>query len=202
MSIGLRSRPHRVVRPAPPGSRRQPQRADRPPDGWEPIAPSLPLRAGEQLDSLVLRAADSAARAVSRRDFLKQVARVGVVAGLAWNSLVTDSRRARAHGMGCDYFGDPDANPCGPSPRCADRYCRDDGQCKLNEAGVRRQRWATGECGPDDVDNTWIENCCGQINSHVRCADCCVPENPNSCVGGCTLKMSCFCRENQGGCPH
>lgn len=205
MSGALRSRLlHKVARPAPPGASPFPGGSEGPPDGWEVVDPSLSDRVVITLDSLLFSAVVRSAQAISRRDFLKRVGQVGVLAGLSMSNLLWSNRPARADGLACR---DADGFPCGPSPVCPDRFCRADGQCKLAEAGVKRRGpWESFNCASDTANNCWTEECCGPDDpvpnpGHFRCCDCCVPTPENPRCDNCS-KHRCLCKNRTSGCQH
>jgi len=202
------------TRPAPYGVRPPTMRFEKRPDGWHPIHPSMSQRAFNAFDHSALRAADAAARRLTRRSFLERAARLGLFMGLAVNSVVSGSRSSLAHGPGCNAV-DPSADndPCGPSPLCGTHHCRGDGQCDVSDPGVKRRGpWpdSIGNCAADDAPNTWTEHCCRdniQPNpGHWKCCDCCTNENgspicPDAYCPGDEDKFRCICRNNEHGCP-
>ena len=206
MLTTTRSRTRKTTRPAPPGLWPAQLRFDRPPDGWAIVDASWKQRASVRMDHALLRMADVAARGTTRREFLRRAGAVGFLAGLNISGLIWGAVPAEAHEEPCrDASGEP--GPCGPSPICAPRHCRSDGQCKLafgDPGDVRRRGpWESIACASSTVMNCWVEHCCSVNNNHVRCCDCCTPNPPMgfTCTGtGCTTKRRCVCRDNQGGC--
>lgn len=204
MLTGLRLRRHRNTRPAPAGSRPSAS-TDSPPDGWDLVEPSRGQQASVRLDGALLRVADSAARHVSRRDFLKRVGQVGLVVGLGtvrvlWGPV------PRAEAAHCNHYGQSSSGgACGPSEICPNLSCTAEKQCKTAHTcsqgcGVRRQPHTQGTCGSDSASNCWTECCSGTT---WRCCDCCTCQtlNEDACMSctGCT-KRKCICRKPTVAC--
>lgn len=187
------------VKLLPAGVRTTRIRLDRLPDGWDIVAAPTRVRVTTALDRYFLLVADSAARGVGRREFLRRLGRWTVGGATILSGIASGTRSATAHGQPCDYFEDPGESPCGPSAICAAKYCRDDGKCKTAVMGVRKRgdasidHWFGNACVSDGADTCWLEHCCDQTGHHVNCCDCCVPENPNDC-NVCDTKNKCICR--------
>jgi hypothetical protein len=214
-----RGLPHKSPRPAPPGVRLAYPDRDGPPDGWELIAPSFGERVSIGLDSVLLRMTGAAARAISRREFLRRTGELAVLAGLAVAGLAWEAGPASSHEPEfntCNPFGvNPQGGACGPSRLCPQSVCLSGGRCNTGIAGVRRRvdgmadppHWPGNDCGNDSRHHCWLE-CCPPTGTRTkwRCCDCCV--NPNQCsactssCGGCTTKVKCICRNDTGvSCP-
>lgn len=203
MSISWHGSGSRHVRPAPAGGARVTSRADRPPDGWIPVDPGLGDRLATEIDRSVLSLADAAARRVSRRAFLRRVADVGIVLGLAVTGLSWGQRTAGAYAhiySSCDPIGDPPPGPCGPSGLCDPSTCSN-GNCANNN---KKRPWGGSTCcsSCSGTDNCWQENCCANNNwnSHIKCCDCC---NSTGSGGSCTTcgggtAQKCICRAKVG----
>lgn len=202
-----RSSPSRV-RPAPPGTGRDAVRADRPPDGWVPVDPRWVVRAGVRIDSTVLSAADSVAREITRRRFLKRLGQFGFATGISvsgwlWNA----GPSARAVDYACNEFDEDDENagPCGPSPRCNAASCQSaGGNCKAINPDTEKRTWndpdscCSSSCSGNQ--NCWVEDCCDRAAmDRVRCCDCCGIGGAGSCVSGCP-GTACICEQGIGGC--
>jgi hypothetical protein len=202
VSTVLRSPPRRLRRPAPEGSRPLELGADWPPDGWQLVDPSLSDRMVERADYGLLRAADSMARWITRREFLRRAGELGLVAGLATTRVVWGKDVAQAGHVRCYQCG----NACGPSPPCPTSRCTSGGDCNAALSGMRyrvHDGWActntSGQC--------WIANCCNPPSGHCetqqakkQCCDCCDSGSPNNCTSPCTNKYKCICEKGLG-CP-
>lgn len=197
-------RGNRHIRLAPPDADRVTSRTDRPPDGWIPVDPNLRERISVEVDRNVLRIADSAARRVSRRAFLRRAADAGIVLGVAFAGLGWRQRSADAYAhiyTVCDPNDlDPPPGPCGPSGLCDPSTCSG-GNCSNNN---KKRAWAGDTCcsGCTGTDNCWQEDCCGDPDwdSHIKCCDCCNSTGSGgtctTCQGGTAQK--CICRSKVG----
>lgn len=155
-------------------------------------------RLASELDRWILSLADSAARRITRRTFLRRAGEIALVIGLATTHLLWGSP---AQALDCNAT-DPNnelAGPCGPTELCPSNHCQNDNNlCKLSITNVRRRTYGTFTCGPDDVDNCWNENCCDQpANAMVRCCDCCTPSPNMSGQCNCTnpVRYPCICKK-------
>jgi hypothetical protein len=191
-------------RAAPPGVWAMPLRPDRPPDGWEVLSPTAGQEALVRLDAALLRFADTAARGITRRGFLKGLGQLGLLLGLTTTGMLWGTELARAHPPACDLFDDPGDAPCGPSPICdRDLYCNDNGNCQANRGDTEKRTYGGGSCCSSTcsgTDNCWREHCCGHPNwnSHVRCCDCCAPSAGVDCTGSGCPNNRCICRSKVG----
>lgn len=203
------------TRPAPANVRPPQNRPDRPPDGWELIPASFAERLVMDLDSAVLRIADSAARNLTRRDFLDRAGRMGLLAGLSMSGLLWRAGPAQAQQdtpCACNCL-DPNnqlPGPCGPTALCSNaQNCNDQGNCKVSISGIRRRNnqsnntWPGTDCAGANDPNCWVEDCCAQGQGVYRCCDCCTNgTNPPFCTGsGCTNKHKCVCRKQNIPAP-
>jgi hypothetical protein len=115
---------------------------------------------------MVLQAADSTARALPRRDFLKRVAQVGVATGLVLTRALWWENAALADTLyQCNVFGTGgNPGPCGTSEECPDASCNNNNDCNLNQTcnnrSTRSQDWASATRAGAVADNSWRE-CCG-----------------------------------------
>jgi hypothetical protein len=210
--VSIRSKLHhppgaRRVRPIPPGVRLVPLRTDMPPDGWEALDPSWSERIRVTIDRALLQIADSLARGMNRREFLKKAGQASMVVGLAASGVLTSTTSARAWSTPCNGCQN---HPCGPSPICSSTYC--DGNCKVgNSPYVRRRQYNTSNCCTDinsTCGNWWPEDCCscagkpGVVDWWVakwRCHDCCAPAGGKDCSPTSCGKR-CICRVKTGTC--
>ena len=185
-------------RPAPPGVERTSTRLDEPPDGWASVDPTPAQSVAATLDGTALRIADAAAAAVSRRQFIKRIGQIGLIAGLAASGLLW--RPASASGYAetfgyCDPFGDPPTGPCGPSGLCNPDRCTN-GNCTVDN---KRRPYGGNTCCSTctGTSNCWREKCCGNPSwvSYVKCCDCCAPGGTNgNCMGTNCTNTKCNCR--------
>lgn len=196
-------------RPAPQGVRPASREGDRPPDGWEVVDASWAERVAVGLDSALLRVADTAARATTRRAFIAGASGVGVaLVGLGSSGYLWGTHRARAnHEVGCNAT-DPNgalAGPCGPNPLCRDHHCRDDnGNCRAGldgDHGVTWRDYGGSTCTDNEntFHNCWTDNCCGSsYNGKARCCDCC--EHTSSGAHCSCGRHKCICRKRVANC--
>jgi hypothetical protein len=203
-----RRRPRRF---GPPGAGPPILRADRPPDGWIPVASSRRPKVMTWADAGVIHLAASTARGLNRREFIKKTGEVALVAGLALSDVLWGTNPSSA-ADGVSPCG-PNAGGCGSSPICPSSVCAPDpsgpGQnCDLT-LNVRKRVNATSggwsdtsapACGSDNASNCWRECCSG---SQKRCCDCCVPPrftNGLSCTSCSQDKRRCICRSTINTC--
>jgi hypothetical protein len=185
----------KLGRSAPPGIR-PPSRPDAPADGWELLNPTATDQLAGVVDHVAIGAADSVARAVSRRNFLGGVAKAGLLLGTGLVSVLWRISDAEAI-ESCNH-DDPNNNtsgPCGPSPLCQSEHCIGGGQCDLGHANIRRRTYAGSTCGTADTSNCWIENCCASSGAHWRCCDCCQDHGASATSCSCSGRRKCICRE-------
>lgn len=203
MSMRLQRLSHR---PAPPGVRAPARDPELPPDGWEVLDASWPERVAIRVDSSLLRLADTAARATSRRAFLAGASGAGVaLVGLGSTGVLWGTRSAQAgHVLEPCNRWDGSGSPCGPSPYCPGSHCINSGDmagwCRNALGEVTWRQYLGNTCDPNTVHSCWREQCCANFSGHFMCCDCCsnsgagsrcqsCPDNPNRFICTCSAKI-------------
>lgn len=192
-------------RPGPPGVRLPSPDGDGPPDGWEAVNTSVPQHILTTVDSLLLRFADSAARATTRRRFLTRTAGIGLALSVGGTGLLWKPGPALAAPCNVTDPTHATPGPCGASPLCQDHHCvYNSWLCNVALTGAHGVRWrhyGSAACSGDNAINCWVENCCGAPQAahryHWRCCDCCEhTHNGGRCTSGCGgyLRYKCICR--------
>jgi hypothetical protein len=185
----------RLGRSAPVGIRPA-SRPDAPADGWEILNPTVGDQLTAVVDHVAIGAADSVARAVSRRTFLGGVAKAGLLIGSGMISVLWRVSEAEAI-ESCNHDDPNNAvqGPCGPSPLCQSEHCIGGGQCNLGHTNIRRRAYSGDTCASADAQNCWVENCCASSGAHWRCCDCCQDHGASAQNCGCPNRRKCLCRE-------
>ena len=194
-------------RPAPPAVYSNSRaRADHPPDGWMPVGTSMSERLYMQVDGFLIRVSALAARGVSRRQFLRRVGEVGVVAAAAASGVLPTRWSKAGHApVGERKACRGTCSPCGPSPLCNLDYCNDDSpkNCATGRPDTKRRRYEHFDCVGPTVANFWFEECCFDSacngtwkDALIQCSDCCGGAGGTSCSSGSCPNGSkaCICR--------
>lgn len=188
---------------APPGVRPADLREDRPPDGWAPVDESVGQRVAQRVDTAVLRFADGAARAATRRDFLAGAGAIGLAVGIGASGLLWGAPKSYGADTICNVF-DPNNNlagPCGPAPLCVGSRCND-GSCVASRSTVTWRAYGVCDCVGPGTTNCWTENCCGTFSGKFRCCDCCEQDGAGGSCCGCSVSRMkrCICRKKVQDC--
>lgn len=196
-------------RPAPHGTRR-PSPTTAPPDGWRMKRGTRRERAIGVADRSVILLADSMARRISRRRFIRGLGSAGLVVGVAGARALWGSENAwavnRAPCNVCVNGGlDRNGGACGPSEECASLDCSG-GNCAIGHncgsgATSGARAWSGATCRTSPQGGTWQE-CCSNII--WICRDCCgcQANSSGTCsagnCGGALDRHKCICEKNTG----
>lgn len=155
--------------------------------------------AGSGATTAVDRGVRRAASLMTRRRFLRNVGTTAL--GMALSVAL-----AGTHFAGRSFANTVNrpSDPCGPSPKCRQVNCQNNGQCKTGtNDNCRCRPYAGGTCegcgyAAFPSGQCWVENYCGTGQGKWRCCDCCCARNADqgsicsSCAGA--QRRRCICR--------